>query len=295
MKTKLFLGLMLFLGLSFRGSAQSTAEANGIAIQGIARDDNNTAMADEDIKLEFTIYFLDSSNNPANIYTENKTLHTDAFGVFSHVIQPGNVNYSKIANTEAYLKIEDADGVVFSDEKLKMVPYAVSAYNGVPTGAIMPFLGTTAPDGWMLCDGSAIPNTAAGTYLKALLGGNNVPDLRGTFLRGTGTSPTNGQNGPNLNGYQGENLKSHLHYVDLQTSLQGDHNHTNGSYSQLLANDGRNTVASLDNSAGEPKLTSSATMLPAGSHIHDVEGNTNNFGGNETRPVNYGVNYIIKL
>ena len=176
MKTKLFLGLMLFLGLSFRGSAQSTAEANGIAIQGIARDDNNTAMADEDIKLEFTIYFLDSSNNPANIYTENKTLHTDAFGVFSHVIQPGNVNYSKIANTEAYLKIEDADGVVFSDEKLKMVPYAVSAYNGVPTGAIMPFLGTTAPDGWMLCDGSAIPNTAAGTYLKALAAkDNNVP------------------------------------------------------------------------------------------------------------------------
>ena len=65
--------------------------------------------------------------------------------------------------------------------------------NGVPTGAVIPFANSTAPTGWLECDGSAVSRT---TYaaLYAAIGttygsGNgsttfNIPDLRGEFVRG---------------------------------------------------------------------------------------------------------------
>ena len=36
-------------------------------------------------------------------------------------------------------------------QSLNAVPYAM---NGVPTGTVVPFAGTTAPDGWTFCDGT---------------------------------------------------------------------------------------------------------------------------------------------
>ncbi|GIK64831.1 MAG: hypothetical protein BroJett018_26250 [Chloroflexota bacterium] len=70
---------------------------------------------------------------------------------------------------------------------------AWQGFNGVPTGAILPFGGTSAPSGWLLCDGSAINRTTYAT-LFATIGtafgvGNgsttfNLPDLRGRFPLG---------------------------------------------------------------------------------------------------------------
>lgn len=54
-------------------------------------------------------------------------------------------------------------------------------YSLVPTGAIMPFYRSTAPDGWLICDGSAIPTQF--TTLIALVGAT-TPNLRGMFIRG---------------------------------------------------------------------------------------------------------------
>lgn len=80
----------------------------------------------------------------------------------------------------------------------------------VPIGAIMPFAGSTAPAGYLLCDGSEI---SIGTYssLFAVLGytyknaafliGNNtfaLPDLRGRFALGR-DNMDNGQNVPDKN------------------------------------------------------------------------------------------------
>lgn len=64
-----------------------------------------------------------------------------------------------------------------------------------PSGVIFPYAGSTAPDGWLLCDGTAYSRT---TYVRlynaigtAYGNGNgtstfNVPDFRYMFLRGKG-------------------------------------------------------------------------------------------------------------
>ena len=51
----------------------------------------------------------------------------------------------------------------------------------IPTGMVMPFVGSTAPTDWLECDGSSIPSQY--TDLIALVGAN-VPDFRGEFIRG---------------------------------------------------------------------------------------------------------------
>lgn len=80
---------------------------------------------------------------------------------------------------------------------------AIAAFQGVPTGVIIPFAAAAAPAGWLLCDGSAVSRTTYST-LHALLkdvGGVgvyaygsgdgsttfNLPDFRGRTPVGKGT------------------------------------------------------------------------------------------------------------
>lgn len=293
MKTKLLLMLCLFCA-AISNYAQSSATQSGIAVQGIARDLNNTALTNQTINLTFTLYYLDASSIEQTIYKVTRNVTTDAFGVFSDVIDPTAVNNSLFANNAAYLRIEKGSEII-SDEKLRHVPYAISANNGVPTGSIMPFIGTVAPEGWVLCNGAALPSTA-----KALIAlvGNNAPNLQGMFLRGTGTNPVNNQAGPALKATQDDSLKSHSHGKgSLITESAGNHNHANGNHDKLMSITGSNTVNSVDgdNQYVQPDLGSALKMSDSGTHTHNISGSTADFGGTETRPVNYGVNYIIKL
>ena len=277
--------------------------SQGIAVQGIARDANNTARVDTQLTLQFQVYYRDGGTE-VFIYDVSSNVTTDFFGVFSHVIDltADAVTVTEFGNQELQLRISEGSTVI-SDAKFNRVPYAYAASNGVPTGSIMPFIGTTPPVGWMLCNGGAIdivPHTAA---LRSLLGGNNTPDLQGMFLRGTGTSPVNNQAGPVLQTTQGDANKSHSHTKGtLATADNGNHNHhkTIGStiYSRITrVGTGANVTADAVDAIGndELDLLNSTIMPDAGDHNHDITGSTDPQGADESRPVNYGVNYIIKL
>jgi hypothetical protein len=54
----------------------------------------------------------------------------------------------------------------------------------IPVGTIMAFPTQSIPNGWLRCDGSAIPAGNQYNALRTLLGTTTVPDLRGQFLRG---------------------------------------------------------------------------------------------------------------
>lgn len=150
--------------------------------------------------------------------------------------------------------------------------------NFVPTGAILPYGGTTAPTGWLLCDGQSISRT---TYsdLFAVIGTSfgsedglsfNVPDLRGRFLRGrdggTGRDPDSGsRTAMNLGGSTGDSIGS------IQTDQIISHSHPLDVHGAGPANSGVSIGDSVE-----------------------VTGMTGATGGNETRPKNAYVSYIIK-
>jgi microcystin-dependent protein len=73
------------------------------------------------------------------------------------------------------------------------------AYLPFPSGTLLTFAGSTAPDGWLLCDGSAVSRTTYARLFAAISTtyGNgdgaltfNIPDLRGVYPRGAGTNGT---------------------------------------------------------------------------------------------------------
>jgi microcystin-dependent protein len=302
MRSKLLLLSLLMLLTVATNYAQSSATQPGIAVQGIARDGNNTALASKNISFTFRLYYLDASSNEQKIYEKDENLMTDPFGVFSYVIDPTAANNSKFANYVAYLRIKNGS-VIISDEKLNYVPYAISAIsavsaisanNGVPTGSIMPYLGTIAPDGWALCNGSVLPVTA--TMLIAMVGAN-APDLRGMFLRGAGDDARNETETVGLKAVQGDSFKLHKHGKgDMRNTEDGNHNHnTSASSHRLISTEGYNTTTNTDVTPGEVNNINTYEIPLDGNHSHTISGSTSDAGGAETRPINYGVNYIIKL
>lgn len=299
MKSKLLLlSFLMFLTVA-TNYAQITASQAGIAVQGIARDNNNTALtSDQQITLQFKIYYAGEDGDEKSAFEEVVPVSLDAFGVFSHVLDVDAIEGINFANYEMKLFIGAQIGndfVKISDEPLHYVPFAISANNGVPTGSIMPYIGRTGadlPKGWVLCDGQSLPTTAK--KLIAIIG-NNAPDLRGMFLRGTGISPVNNQAGPALNKPQGEGIKSHQHDKGTIAASGGEHKHVYmDKWRKGMGDDQGDDQDQLDNDFRHQDEERTTPNLDGG-HTHTITGITGPTGIEETRPVSHGVNYIIKL
>lgn len=79
---------------------------------------------------------------------------------------------------------------IYEQRTASLLTWNGSAWVGYPPmGTIEAFYGTTAPAGWLFCDGSTF---SAATYpeLNTLLGGNTLPDLRNRSLVGRATTGT---------------------------------------------------------------------------------------------------------
>jgi microcystin-dependent protein len=183
-----------------------------------------------------------------------------------------------------------------------------------PAGTIQTFGGGTVPDGWLLCDGSAVSRTTYGDlYAKvgtAWGAGNgsstfHLPDLRGRFLRGrdggVGRDPDRGSRtasnsggsaGDNVGSVQSGQVTSHSHDPgSLYAATDGEHQHTWNGYWSCPSGTGRQLRSRLP-ASGDP--TDDVTNAGEGAHTHAITGFTGPTGGNETRPLNAYVNYIIK-
>jgi microcystin-dependent protein len=293
--------LILFLLATFLYVSNAFAQANvlssGISIQGIARDENNSALANMSaLPLIFKIYYLNTSNAEVDIKNESANVITDNFGVFSYVMTINNTLFTAICNSQAYLKVSSGS-TVFSNEKLQAVPYAIHAQNGVPTGTIMAYIGTTAPEGWLLCNGASFADNAANAKLREVLGSFNTPNLNARYLRGIGEQE--GRGGITLKGTQYDEYRQHSHGINLNTTTTGNHSHVT-----YFSNDDYNlSGGSYTNGTGRDSNTQNNQTLPtntAGDHQHQVIGNTANAGSadsiyGDTRPYSYGVNWIIKI
>lgn len=158
----------------------------------------------------------------------------------------------------------------------------VDTLTGAPAGVIMAFAGTAAPTGFLSCDGSAVSRTTYATLFTAIgttwgVGNGtttfNVPDLRGAFLRGSGTSSLDPSSPRSVGSFQAEAYLSHTHT---------DSGHTHTIPIQNLTESGSGGAGVNKLQAGGSTATNSGTA------------NIQASGGAETRPDNYAVLYIIK-
>jgi microcystin-dependent protein len=175
------------------------------------------------------------------------------------------------------------------DQTLQMQAAISAAITGAattpflcPTGSILQYGGSSAPTGWVFCDGTSYARTGAMAALFAVIGtafgavdGTHftVPDLRGRVAVGVGTG--SGLTARTLAATGGEEthvlvtgeLASHTHAVGtLANSSESAHTHGIGSY--VAANESAHTHA-----AG-----TLATGAESG-HTHSAGSYTQQLGG----------------
>jgi microcystin-dependent protein len=148
---------------------------------------------------------------------------------------------------------------------------------GVPTGTIVAFAGSTAPSGWLICDGTLISQT---TYanLFAVIGGTynglgippllqfRLPDLRRRVPLGKGASDNLGDD----DGLAASSRQlNHAHSV----TVKGHHHAMTGAGSNLLVDISHTHAAtSVTGSIGgsDGTHTHTAATGAAGAHTHSI-------------------------
>lgn len=218
--------------------------AQGISVQGIARDNANSAITNTSLPFTFNIV-----NGSTIIFTETQDIKTDNFGLFSHVVSSGTTtlgNFNNIDFSIQDLKLQvvvqyEGGNVTVYDQVLQYVPYAhyakkatdaKKAENGVPPGTIVAFLGDDSkiPNGWVKAMGQDISSGAEYAALRAVIG-NTIPDLRARFLRGQGISSNidtrRYDENTTVGQYLDQTVAKHRHFIDItkNVSSAGTHSH----------------------------------------------------------------------
>jgi len=148
--------------------------------------------------------------------------------------------------------------------------------NYLPSGTIVAYNSTTAPNGWALCDGN-----------------NGTPNLNNRFILGSGNKSINTTGGAETVTLNVNQIPSHSHNVSGSTDTKGNHYH----YSGITYGYGSNTRVSQ---AMQPvkNFDNSIYTNEAGNHTHNFNVNSGSTGNNqahENMPPYYVLTYIIKL
>jgi microcystin-dependent protein len=330
-KKTLLLALSFFL---FTATFAQTS-SKGFSFQGYAIDPDGKSMAGTEITVQFTL----TPTITTTTFREEHRITTDGFGVFHAIIGNSSIaknnEFSKLDFTKSgddyslkveVMKTSGGSYTTISNEPMLSVPYARKAANGVPVGTIVAFGGEESkiPSGWLLCDGTSVPE-ADYPQLYAVIGTGwggsgssfNLPDTRGRFLRavdgGEGNDPntidrtavnTGGNTGDKVGTLQGDTLQRHQHLAAGETvdnNIDGSHEHTDQDLFLTTANsDGNTAIQSYSlgvNATGHFSSTrrdNGVVESDGSAHTHDFSVNTTYTGGDETRPTNVTVYYIIK-
>ncbi|CAF2105046.1 unnamed protein product [Rotaria magnacalcarata] len=144
--------------------------------------------------------------------------------------------------------------------------------------------------GWYICDGR-----------------NGTPDLRGRFLVGRDVfnSDASYSNIGNKGGLDKvvltvDEMPSHFHTFQAQTSASGEHSH---NYNDITYADGCDVIVPTYRGIASGRANNKAcqigrTTQQTSAHSHSISGSTGNIGGSkpqENRPPYYVIAYIIYI
>ena len=189
-----------------------------------------------------------------------------------------------------------------TDETRAVTPASLASAASlfVPPGAVMPFASAVTPSGWLAANGNVVPNgigtvqgiTANFAALFAVVGttygaAGTLPDLRGYFVRGSGTN-SDGTAAGIFGQKQADAFKSHNHGGGGTTGTDYP-DHAHGYTTNSYADGGRGP-----NGGGTMYgPTGGSTGGANARHQHNFSIPLE--GGTETRPKNIALLYCIKF
>lgn len=133
-----------------------------------------------------------------------------------------------------------------------------------PVGTIMPYVGNTAPTGWLLCQGQEVSSTTypklsaqCGTKFGSASAGNfRLPDLKGRVIAGFDSSQTE---------FDTIGKKGGAKSVTLTVSNMPAHDHTIPAHTHTASTSGLSA-----SSAGDHGHAITASTDSTGAHTHNV-------------------------
>ncbi|MBL8912697.1 MAG: tail fiber protein [Archangium sp.] len=267
-------------------------------------EQNGVAVNDPAVPMRFRIFGIDGGI----LHEESRGAVPVQGGQFS--VELGDTTpIPRSVSEQNFLELEVAVGttpiVLASRQRILTVPFSARALDSwradtaatasgllatqvVPPGTVVPFAGTTPPQGWLACDGASI-SRAIYPALFAAIGTShgtadsqsfNVPDLRGRFVRGVddpactrdvdcaarSAAAPGGNTGNDVGTVQNDELRSHIHMQQY---------------------------FSASNSGGQPSFT--IALWNGGNGPNNTRDPVSPTGGSETRPLNVSMNWIIKF
>lgn len=229
------------------------------------------------------------SNNPIDVNSSSVLFNSGSGVTFSGAVTlNGAVNTYNVLYTRPLI---GSSGQLLQGplQNFLVVPGTIIAYGGV-----------NVPTGYLACNGQSVQNTAVYADLFTAIGyawggsgaNFNVPDLRGMFLRGTGTNATrkNSSNafatGPGVGATSADSFATHNHQFTAPTL---GYQASFGTQIEGIA-----APTSQQNSSGRPN-NGTIQMRNTNDQSNQSSTPVNNTGGTETIPVNAGVQYLIKF
>ncbi len=201
-------------------------------------------------------------------------------------IADSNVTTAKIADANVTTaKIADANVTTAKLADGSVTASKIAGGAGVPSGAVFYFAASSAPTGYLTCDGSsksrsefadlfAVVGTTFGSVDSNTF---NLPDLRGEFIRGFDNGKGT-DSGRTFGSSQTDSTA--LPNNPFGTSNPGNHNHS------YVTNQG---TGGGQGGGGADTGSTNRTTSDNGSHTHTITG-----GDSETRPRNIALLPCIK-
>lgn len=204
-----------------------------------------------------------------NNIADQSSFTTDAYdGTSITVTGAGKLKVAPLGITAAELASDAVTTAKILDGQVTAAKLATGA--AIPSGAVMPFAMNSVPSGWLAANGDAVNRTTYAALFAAIstvygVGDGsttfNLPDLRGYFVRGSGTN-TDGTVSGTFGAKQADAFEAHTHTFPIRDDSGG---------------------------ASNPyvEATSVSTIIATFT--------TSSTGGTETRPSNIAMLYCIKI
>lgn len=304
--------LLLCLGLAIETKAQQDRK---ISLQGFLKDANGRAIPDGPQNVIFKLYTRDAGGTVE--WTENQTVEVFG-GVYSTQLGKFEKMDDLAWRTKTYFVGVTVQGLeLVPRTELTFSPYSL----GSPRATLADTAKVTKCSGavgdvkysmlnptnfalangscWVPMDGRALATT---DVLRQKYGITTLPNAGGLFLRGQefDNSPNNDPDRTSnsvIGQLQNEVFKSHLHAANLpltgNTSSGGEHSHS------IPASVGSIEAPPIGGNGGDGSAQLITSTGYAGIHSHTLSGNatgnTDNAGGNETRPKNLNLWTYIRI
>ena len=216
-----------------------------------------------------------SSYGPLMDVTIDASRSSAIYGKSSTVQPPSIVGlwcvkaYGTVTNVGSTDVANISTGLTQAETRISAAETRISA--AVPTGVVQAFAGNTLPNGWLLCDGSAVSRTDYAA-LYAVIGttygaGNgsttfNLPNLVDKFVEGSATAGTVKSAGlPNIKGSFNDSYGNIGDFNDATEAFYLDQKDKK-RFKRTADDNNASSIVNLDASLSSPVYGKSSTVQP---------------------------------